>query len=384
MNASSKIIYAQSSDVKSRTYLEYRRDMKKKAIAELEFLPFLEKVLSEKHGASDLSVKKYGGDAELWFAPSGKITQEPDYRAAWNGGKDSFLYEFQYAENTENLDYFDFKVSKVGKKAKGVRAPHRDRKFFYIAKPEKQYAFISPEWIMENGREAPVPAWGSRPAYRVPRNIFMRQLQDGGADIANVINIVDGKNILLNFQHAFLDLEGEKLSRRLQQVVDEEKLLKIVPRNLRGFYEVCFLLNKLNKAPDNPAVWLVYLTSFLDQITAADELAQFMFAFDFLYFKSASLNGNETAAAVGAAIKVRHFISKFPRKSGLFSANPQEPPLEETRRILFAANLLEDLMQDMAVSGAGKINRVERIFQTVKDIPKIVAQIKKSENIFAG
>ena len=31
-----KTIYAQSSDIKSRTYLEYRKDMKQKAIAELE------------------------------------------------------------------------------------------------------------------------------------------------------------------------------------------------------------------------------------------------------------------------------------------------------------------------------------------------------------
>ncbi len=30
-----KMVYAQSSDIKARSYLEYRRDMKKKAIAEL-------------------------------------------------------------------------------------------------------------------------------------------------------------------------------------------------------------------------------------------------------------------------------------------------------------------------------------------------------------
>jgi transposase-like protein len=36
MKLDRKTIYAQSSDIKSRTYLEYRRDMKKKAIAELE------------------------------------------------------------------------------------------------------------------------------------------------------------------------------------------------------------------------------------------------------------------------------------------------------------------------------------------------------------
>ena len=384
MNAPAKIIYAQSSDIKSRTYLEYRRDMKKKAIAELEFLPFLEKILSEKLNAPDLSVKKHGGDAELWFVPKGKITQEPDYRAEWSGKKSSFMYEFQYAEKTQDLDYFDFKVSKVGKKTKGVRIPHQDREFFYVAKPEKQYAFISPEWIMKNGREAPVPAWGSRPAYRVPRNLFMRRLQDGGAGIAKVINIIDGKNILLNFQHEFLDLESEKLSRRLQRVIDEEKLLQIVPRNLRGFYEVCYVLDKLGKTPDNPAVWLVYLISFFGQIAAAVELAQFMFALDFLYFKCASLKDNEEKSVAEVLKKAHAFIGNFPAKNGMYAANPKEPPLEETRRILFSANLLEDLMQDMAVNTNCKINRITKIFQTIKNAPKIAAQIKESEKFSAG
>ena len=35
MKLDGKTIYAQSSDIKSRTYLEYRKDMKRKAIAEL-------------------------------------------------------------------------------------------------------------------------------------------------------------------------------------------------------------------------------------------------------------------------------------------------------------------------------------------------------------
>lgn len=42
-----KTIYAQSSDIKSRTYLEYRKDMKKKAIAELEALEWLESKIKE-------------------------------------------------------------------------------------------------------------------------------------------------------------------------------------------------------------------------------------------------------------------------------------------------------------------------------------------------
>jgi hypothetical protein len=47
MKLDGKTIYAQSSDIKSRTYLEYRRDMKKKAIGELEVLEWLEDKVKE-------------------------------------------------------------------------------------------------------------------------------------------------------------------------------------------------------------------------------------------------------------------------------------------------------------------------------------------------
>lgn len=47
----SKAIYAKSSDIKSRTYLEYRFDMKKKAIAELEITQWFENKLKELHNA---------------------------------------------------------------------------------------------------------------------------------------------------------------------------------------------------------------------------------------------------------------------------------------------------------------------------------------------
>ena len=189
-----KAAYAQSSDIKARTFREYRRDMKKKAIAELEFLPILQGMLSPA------TVEKHGADAELWFLQQrGKITQAPDYRAVWPDGRE-FLYEFQYAEEVEGLNFFDFKVSKVGKKAKGKRAPHEGREFFYVVKPGAQYAFIPPRWIMENGREGPVPAWGSRPAYRVPEDVFRAILRDGDSDMARVIAAVDDKICCCNFK----------------------------------------------------------------------------------------------------------------------------------------------------------------------------------------
>ena len=376
MTNSAKVVYAQSSDIKSRTHLEYRRDMKKKAIAELEFLPFLHHILLNSRKTPLLKVVKSGGDAELWFGNDNNISQQPDYRAEWED-KQSFLYEFQYATETENLSHFDFKVSKVGKKTKGVRIPHKDREFFYVAKPTAQYAFISPEWIMQNGREAPVPAWGSRPAYRVPRDIFISQLKNGGEEIQKVIDIINDKNILLDFQHEFLSLEDNKLSRRLQQVVDDKKILTIMPNNLDGFYEVCYLLEKLGKSPDNPGVWLVYLASFFHADMTAMELARFMFSIDFLYFKCGDIRKNEQNIMATTIADVARFIGKYPFKEGLFCKNKQEAPIEETRQILFSINLLEDLTQDIVVNLNVNTPKITNIFATVPDIKKITTHIKE-------
>ena len=62
--ADSKTTYAQSSDIKSRSYRQYRYDMKKKAIAELEFLTVLQDLLKPA------KVEKHGADKHLWFPVS--------------------------------------------------------------------------------------------------------------------------------------------------------------------------------------------------------------------------------------------------------------------------------------------------------------------------
>ena len=180
MTTEMRTVYAQSSDIRSRSWLEYRYDMKKKAIAELEVLPFLEKVLKERKSDDGLRVRKYGGDAELWFQSSGKgVTGTPDYLAQWGDGE-SLTYEFQLAEETDGLKFFDFKVSKVGKKKHGKpRVPYPDREFFYIMKDRAQYAFITPQWIAHNGKVDTVPVWGNRNAYRVPRGNFLPMLMNG-------------------------------------------------------------------------------------------------------------------------------------------------------------------------------------------------------------
>lgn len=110
-----KTTYAQSSDIKSRTYLEYRRDMKKKAIAELEILEWLQEKLANIYKNRKAIVLKSGGDSFLWFLRKGGITREPDFEVRINNEK--YYFEFQYADRVD-LDFYDFKISKVGKKVK--------------------------------------------------------------------------------------------------------------------------------------------------------------------------------------------------------------------------------------------------------------------------
>jgi hypothetical protein len=220
-----KFIYAQSSDIKARTYLEYRKDMKKKAIAELEIKQWLEDKLKKRFKTQDIEVEKFGGDKFLWFLRRGGITREPDFVVKIG---DKILYiEFQYAEK-EDLKYYDFKISKVTRKIKGKRQPFQDRIFVYITKKSQKYAFIEPEWIVKNATVGVVPAWGSREAYRVARDIFEKVLKKDPS-LKSIIETIDAKNCILEFQHNLISIWQETFSKELQQVIDEEKIVKILP-----------------------------------------------------------------------------------------------------------------------------------------------------------
>lgn len=116
MKLDGKTIYAQSSDIKSRSYLEYRKDMKKKAIAELEVLEWLEGRVRKLYPGRQVKVYKSGGDKFLWFLRKGGVSREPDFIAEVEGKKIEF--EFQYAEKS-GLEFYDFKVSKVAKREDG-------------------------------------------------------------------------------------------------------------------------------------------------------------------------------------------------------------------------------------------------------------------------
>jgi len=173
MKLDGKTKYAQSSDIKSRTYLEYRKDMKKKAIAELEVLEWLEKKVKKLYPDNQIKVYKSGGDKFLWFLRKGGVSREPDFIAEIDGKKIEF--EFQYAEKAD-LEYYDFKVSKVAKKKSGRRLPIENKFFIYIHKPLLKYAIFKPEWIVKSGEYGMVPAWRSY-AFRVPKTQFEKLLK---------------------------------------------------------------------------------------------------------------------------------------------------------------------------------------------------------------
>ena len=384
MTTPMRTVYAQSSDIRSRSWLEYRRDMKKKAIAELEFLPYLQRLLANRHGDGSLLVRKHGGDARLWFDAKGRSpSRAPDYRACW-GGKETCLYEFQIAEDSSKLKFFDFKESKVGKKPRGKpRTPHNDRLFFYIIKNRVEYAFITPEWIAQNGQKGGAPAWGYRPAYRVPRDVFLPVFVKGGEELKRVVQVVDDKNYLLEFQAEFMEQEARRLSRELQQVVDEERLLSIVPRTLEGFYRICLLLDKIGKQPDDPVVWLDYLMSFFNDNMRTVDFARYIYALDFLYFKCSSIQENERIALENAVTKAMDYIDRSfaTTGEGVLATDPNETPVEAIRQLVFAVNLLEDIRQDAAVIWDVAAWKTSKIFKKIPDAPKIVKYLRNAFDV---
>lgn len=354
--------------------------MKKKAIAELDFLPFLQAILRQRYNDAALNVSKSGGDAKLWFARDGKVTRDPDYLCVREKGE-KYFYEFQYAEATEKLAYFDFKLSKVGTKPRNKsRVPHRDREFFYVIKPENKYGLVSCEWIMTNGTEGNVPAWGSRRAYRVPKEIFLARCMDGGSALRSVVTVVDCKNLIHKFQHEFVEIENSKLSYLLQQVVDENRLVKILPRTLEGFFHVCFLLERLQKSPEAPGVWLVYLCSFLDMSMNSLDFARFMFALDYVYFKCEELSANERKSLIAAVQTAMKYFDRRFKPDGEIVQEYNSPAIEVIRRLLFAINCLEDIIQDCVATWGMPFDPIEKIFQTVPNIELMARHINAAVN----
>jgi hypothetical protein len=374
MKLDGKTIYAQSSDIKSRTYLEYRKDMKKKAIAELEILEWLENKVNELYPNKSVKVYKSGGDKFLWFLRKGGVSREPDFIAEING--EQMEFEFQYAEKAD-LDFYDFKVSKVAKKKGYKREPIQNKFFVYIHKPSMRYGIFKPEWIVKNGEYGMVPAWRSY-AFRIPKEKFGRLLQLDSA-LKELCHKIDAKNFILNFQHALIDINKDKLSYLLQGVIDENKIVQIIPKDLDSFFKVCFILNNLNKIPQNANLWLVYLLSYINKNVSLEDISKIVYCIDFLYSKI-ELEPNELTPLLSSVKELVSKIKEFRQNDGSYKSSLRASPLDETRCALFSINLLEDLIQDMIYYySVTELKPIKKIYENVLDIEKTYELIKETK-----
>jgi len=367
MRLDARTMYAQSSDIKSRTYLEYRKDMKKKAIAELEILEWLENKLKEIYPNKQIRVCKSGGDKFLWFLRKGGVSREPDFVAEID--TDKVQFEFQYAER-ENLSYYDFKVSKVAKKKRNSSGyqPIKDKQFIYIHKPLLKYAILKPEWIVENGEYGIVEAWRSY-ALRVPRGKFENLLVPD-QNLKSLCQKIDIKNFILNFQHSLIDINKDKISYLLQSVIDENKIVSIIPKDLDSFFKVCFILDNSNKIPQNANLWLIYLLSYITKSVLLEDISKITYCIDFLYSKI-KLQANEVTQLVSKIQELKKIINDFYQDDGSYRSSLTHSPLDETRYALFSSNLLEDLTQDIIYYySITELEPVKKIYEIIPDIDK--------------
>lgn len=372
--ADAKAIFAQTSSSVGRNRAEYRLAMKNKAIVELEFMPLLQQILAEQFNDSQIVVCKYGVDAELWFHIGRPPTGEPDYEATLSDGE-KHLYEFQIADKS-NLKFFDFKVSKIRKKKRnGEEIVHNDRKFFYVVRHEKKIGFISPSWIYENGEYGFVSAWRSY-AYRVPRKIFLNKLREADDRLGEILEVVDAKKYLLDFQHKFITDQKSQLSSRLKRVVDENEKFEIVPNTIEGFFETCLIMNTIEGFPDNPDIWLIYLLTHLErEDLTPHKLAMIVFSIDFLYFGAIEKtfkfsDENQIYILRGVDLMESH-IQRFTWNKSII--NPRVSLLEQVRQMLFVVSYFEDWRQHVAykwnsVATSGSVRKAGKIFEDIPDL----------------
>src|SRR3989338_4050445 len=368
MKKDAKTTYAQSSDIKSRAYLEYRRDMKRKAIAELEITDWLKAVLEQAHPDVSVQVSKAGGDAFLWFLRKGGVTREPDYHVTI--GEKEFDVEFQYAEHSD-LPSFDFAVSKIAKKDRttGNRQPHADRQILYVLKDKQSFALFTPSWVVKNGIIGFVEAW-RKSGYRVPAQRFLTLFSPDDA-LQEIIVSIERKNNILRFQHELVALTKEKLARLLEQVIDEKKLVTFMPNDLESFFRTCFILDNIDRTPANINLWLVYALALLNKDNSLDELYRLLYCVDFLYAR-AELTETEVKLMADKITLALKRVMSLERKDGSYQSTPRLSPLDETRYALFSINLLEDIIQDMIhYYHIKSLQPIRKIYQHVKDLPKV-------------
>lgn len=369
-----KTAFAQTSSSVERNWARHKLDMKGKAIVELEFMPLLQQMLVERFEDHQIAVRKHGAGSELWFNTGNSSTDAPDYEATFSDGT-SRLYEFQFADKP-GLPSFDFKASKIRRKVRGKNeyAVHREREFFYVARHEKMVGFVSPQWIYDNGEYGMVSAWKSQ-AYRVPREAFLNHLGEGDGRLAEILEVVEGKKYLLEFQHGFLSDQKDRLSSRLGRVVDEKEKFEIAPNTIKGLFETCLIMSSVERSPDDPDIWLIYLLTHLEKEDLTPfELAMIAFSIDFLYFgrleKTSEFPTENRIYILRGIDLMESHIQRFTWNQS--SIDSKTSLLEQVRQMLFVVSQFEDWRQHVAhawdsIASSDAVRKARRIFEDIPD-----------------
>ena len=121
----------------------------------------------------------------------------------------SYLYSFNMLiRKTCNILILKFQKllrKRERREERGKRIPYDDRIFLYILKNSLRYAFIEPKWIVEHGEIGVVDAWGSRLAYRVPKEDFESILKSDES-LKPFVETIDAKITILDFQHQLISI----------------------------------------------------------------------------------------------------------------------------------------------------------------------------------
>lgn len=382
MKKDPKTTYAQSSDIKSRTYLQYRLDMKRKAIAELELMDWIEQIFQERYQQTQVFVSKSGGDKFLWFLRGGGISQDPDFTVRL--GRKEQKVELQYSE-VQREDYYDFKVGKVsrtiGKGSAKKRVPKQDVLFLYIVKSTLSYAILEANWIYENGQIGQVPAWRAQ-GYRVPAAKFQNILKHDDA-LDKPIRSTENKNAILEFQFALVQETRISLAEEIAKAIEGEKNFHISQHDLDALFRACFIIDALQEKPPQIDQWLELSVQHAQSAKLLKEVFQAVYCLDFLYFAIPPKEGLESLTDLCTAFTHLQNVVSQSYSNGFFQSEPQNDPCTETRYALFAVNCIEDMIQDILYYRGKEVQRlgihlepIRRIFQSLPDPDKIAEFIK--------
>ncbi len=356
------VTYAQFSDSRGRTLDEYRRDMKRKAILELELLDWLENYLKKAHKTPEISVKKAGSDEALWFIRKGRLTTDPDYEVRI--GSTVYKYELQ-SINTEPIPFVDFKVSKVTRKRDEKRIPKEDISFMCVRFKEPSFAVVDANWIVENGAISQVPAW-RREAYRVPFEEFSFS-QD--TELGKILEIVRCKEIILEYQYQALIQSERIVSQEIDYSVERGTQYQLIPTSLDDFYRACVLMRALGETPSNIFAWLSRALSFAEGAHTLKSAFQFIYSLDYIYF---CIEPDAPIPVLKDIVSLLHSIlslaSSSYREDGSYSSNNSPTPCEDTRRACYIFSTVEDIVQDIVCY---RSNEIENLGITISPVNKI-------------